>query len=265
MTAVKSLDTENNWRTIADLAKYVSFVFKFKMYMNICINSTPEFITSYIAPMGLVPPRLSRYLERAQGLPSLTEIGLDMISVSFMSRQDIRWYSKPVTAPPIMLESTTRLLADQTSLSSCSPFYNLALYGVPDSLAFSQSSVKRFYSTVPSIPPCGLFRSSPTYQAPWSPMKVPEGKRLIYDSTKLARLDLLLQELKASEHRVLIYFQMTKMMDLMEEYLVYRQYKYLRLDGSSKLEDRRDMVIDWQTKFVVSNFYTLYTLINLPE
>jgi len=38
------------------------------------------------------------------------------------------------------------------------------------------------------------------------------------------------------------------MMDLMEEYLIYRQYKYLRLDGSSKLEDRRDMVIDWQTK-----------------
>jgi len=38
------------------------------------------------------------------------------------------------------------------------------------------------------------------------------------------------------------------MMDLMEEYLIYRQYKYLRLDGSSKLEDRRDMVIDWQTR-----------------
>jgi len=38
------------------------------------------------------------------------------------------------------------------------------------------------------------------------------------------------------------------MMDLMEEYLIYRQYKYLRLDGSSKLEDRRDMVMDWQTR-----------------
>jgi DNA helicase INO80 len=41
---------------------------------------------------------------------------------------------------------------------------------------------------------------------------------------------------------------MTRMMDLMEEYLIYRQYKYLRLDGSSKLEDRRDMVMDWQTR-----------------
>jgi DNA helicase INO80 len=79
-------------------------------------------------------------------------------------------------------------------------------------------------------------------------MQIPEAKRLIYDSAKLARLDALLQELKAGDHRVLIYFQMTRMMDLMEEYLIYRQYKYLRLDGSSKLEDRRDMVMDWQTR-----------------
>lgn len=79
-------------------------------------------------------------------------------------------------------------------------------------------------------------------------MHVPEGKRLIYDSAKLARLDILLQELKPGGHKVLVYFQMTRMMDLMEEYLIYRQYKYLRLDGSSKLEDRRDMVIDWQTR-----------------
>jgi DNA helicase INO80 len=81
-------------------------------------------------------------------------------------------------------------------------------------------------------------------------MQVPDAKRLIYDSAKLARLDALLQELKIGDHRVLIYFQMTRMMDLMEEYLIYRQYKYLRLDGSSKLEDRRDMVIDWQTRSV---------------
>lgn len=79
-------------------------------------------------------------------------------------------------------------------------------------------------------------------------MQVPEAQRLVIDSAKLSRLDALLQELKVGGHRVLIYFQMTKMIDLMEEYMVYRQYKYLRLDGTSKLEDRRDMVMDWQTK-----------------
>jgi DNA helicase INO80 len=41
---------------------------------------------------------------------------------------------------------------------------------------------------------------------------------------------------------------MTRMIDLMEEYLTYRGYKYCRLDGSTKLEDRRDTVADFQTR-----------------
>lgn len=48
--------------------------------------------------------------------------------------------------------------------------------------------------------------------------------------------------------RVLLYFQMTRMIDLMEEYLTYRNYKFCRLDGSTKLEDRRDTVHDFQTR-----------------
>ncbi|KAF9584907.1 putative DNA helicase ino80 [Lunasporangiospora selenospora] len=82
----------------------------------------------------------------------------------------------------------------------------------------------------------------------YSSMEVPQMKQLIMDSGKLTALDKLLVELKAGGHRVLVYFQMTKMIDLMEEYLAYRQYKYLRLDGSSKISDRRDMVTDWQTR-----------------
>ena len=73
-------------------------------------------------------------------------------------------------------------------------------------------------------------------------------RRFVTDSGKLARLDRLLRELKEGGHRVLLYFQMTKMIDLMEEYLTYRNYKYLRLDGSTKLEDRRDTVHDFQTR-----------------
>lgn len=82
----------------------------------------------------------------------------------------------------------------------------------------------------------------------YSTIEVPQMKQLVMDSGKLAVLDKLLVELKAGGHRVLVYFQMTKMIDLMEEYLTYRQYKYLRLDGSSKISDRRDMVTDWQTR-----------------
>ena len=76
---------------------------------------------------------------------------------------------------------------------------------------------------------------------------MPSMDRFITESAKLRKLDELLVKLKSEGHRVLIYFQMTKMMDPMEEYLTYRQYNHIRLDGSSKLEDRRDLVHDWQT------------------
>ncbi|KAF7557846.1 hypothetical protein G7046_g5961 [Stylonectria norvegica] len=76
---------------------------------------------------------------------------------------------------------------------------------------------------------------------------VPSMRRFVTDSGKLAKLDDLLFKLKNGNHRVLLYFQMTRMIDLMEEYLTYRNYTYCRLDGSTKLEDRRDTVHDFQT------------------
>ncbi|KAJ2747941.1 putative DNA helicase ino80 [Coemansia sp. BCRC 34301] len=77
---------------------------------------------------------------------------------------------------------------------------------------------------------------------------MPSIDKLIRYSGKMAELDKLLVRLKQEGHRVLLYFQMTKMIDLFEEYLAYRKYTYLRLDGSSKISDRRDMVMDWQTR-----------------
>src|SRR6201999_3247601 len=58
----------------------------------------------------------------------------------------------------------------------------------------------------------------------------------------------LLRELRNCGHRGRQNFQMTLMIDLMEEYLTYRNYKYCRLDGSTKLEERRDTVHDFQTR-----------------
>lgn len=86
----------------------------------------------------------------------------------------------------------------------------------------------------------------------WKPglshIKVPNAKQMLFESGKLLALDKLLKELKENGHRVLIYFQMTKMIDLMEDYLTFRHYSYLRLDGSSKISERRDMVSDWQSR-----------------
>uniref|UniRef100_A0A8C1PB90 Chromatin-remodeling ATPase INO80 n=1 Tax=Cyprinus carpio TaxID=7962 RepID=A0A8C1PB90_CYPCA len=82
----------------------------------------------------------------------------------------------------------------------------------------------------------------------WSFIRIPDKESLITDSGKLHTLDLLLTRLKSQGHRVLIYSQMTRMIDLLEEYMVYRKHTYMRLDGSSKISERRDMVADFQSR-----------------
>ncbi|KAF5375077.1 hypothetical protein D9758_000153 [Tetrapyrgos nigripes] len=194
----------------------------------------------------IMPPPLVG-LDKADGLPKLLDISHSAWTGSCLSRPELKWYMPRVVAPAIPLYTTDRTFLDAQSQLVDAPLESLALYGMPSSLKDSEDAVRTYHDLLPGVSPDGLLGASSLDQIPLTNMQVPEAKRLVYDSAKLARLDALLQELKAGDHRVLIYFQMTRMMDLMEEYLVYRQYKYLRLDGSSKIEDRRDMVMDWQT------------------
>ncbi|MED6127535.1 hypothetical protein PIB30_088904 [Stylosanthes scabra] len=78
------------------------------------------------------------------------------------------------------------------------------------------------------------------------PMHNFDPAKLLTDSGKLQTLDILLKRLRAGNHRVLLFAQMTKMLNILEDYMNYRKYKYFRLDGSSTIQDRRDMVKDFQ-------------------
>ncbi|KAI9005360.1 SNF2 family N-terminal domain-containing protein [Gaertneriomyces semiglobifer] len=59
---------------------------------------------------------------------------------------------------------------------------------------------------------------------------------------KFELLDRILPKFKVSGHRVLMFFQMTQVMDIMEDYLRMRAHHYLRLDGHTKAEDRTTML-----------------------
>ncbi|KAF9456537.1 SNF2 family N-terminal domain-containing protein [Collybia nuda] len=187
-------------------------------------------------------------LVEAENLPNLRCISTAAWVDSCLSRPELKWFVPSVVAPAIALYCTDRTFLESQNHLLDGPTESLAMYGLPPHLQTLEETCDRYCTWTYGIHPRGLIATSPRDQLPKSNMQVPEAKRLVYDSAKLARLDSLLQELKHGDHRVLIYFQMTRMMDLMEEYLIYRQFKYLRLDGSSKLEDRRDMVIDWQTR-----------------
>ena len=48
---------------------------------------------------------------------------------------------------------------------------------------------------------------------------------------KFELLDRILPKLHLTNHRVLLFCQMTQLMTIMEDYLMYKGFKYLRLDG----------------------------------
>ena len=52
-------------------------------------------------------------------------------------------------------------------------------------------------------------------------------------------LDLLLAKLKEDGSRVLIFTQMTRMLDILEDYCIWRDYNYCRLDGQTDHADRQ--------------------------
>ncbi|TFY59646.1 hypothetical protein EVJ58_g5650 [Rhodofomes roseus] len=67
----------------------------------------------------------------------------------------------------------------------------------------------------------------------------PDPSLLQYDCGKLQELAKLLRERKAGGHRILIFTQMTRILDILETFLNFHGYLYLRLDGSTKIEDRQ--------------------------
>jgi len=72
-------------------------------------------------------------------------------------------------------------------------------------------------------------------------VQFPDKRLLQYDCGKLQTLDKLLRKLQAGGHRALIFTQMTKVLDILEQFLNIHGHKYLRLDGSTKIEQRQTL------------------------
>lgn len=67
----------------------------------------------------------------------------------------------------------------------------------------------------------------------------PDKQLLQYDCGKLQKLAALLHDLVPNGHRALIFTQMTKVLDILEQFLNIHGYRYMRLDGATKIEDRQ--------------------------
>ncbi|XP_008300887.1 SWI/SNF-related matrix-associated actin-dependent regulator of chromatin subfamily A member 5 [Stegastes partitus] len=62
---------------------------------------------------------------------------------------------------------------------------------------------------------------------------------LVVNSGKMVVLDKLLPKMKEQGSRVLIFSQMTRVLDILEDYCMWRNYGYCRLDGQTPHEERQ--------------------------
>ncbi len=65
-----------------------------------------------------------------------------------------------------------------------------------------------------------------------------DGEHIIENSMKLRILDVLLKKVKNENGKVLIFSQMTTLLNILDDYCRYRGYSYCRIDGSTSSEDR---------------------------
>ena len=59
---------------------------------------------------------------------------------------------------------------------------------------------------------------------------------------KFELLDRILPKLISTKHRILIFSQMTQLMDIMQAFFDFRGFKYLRLDGNTKADERGERI-----------------------
>ncbi|KAK4794121.1 hypothetical protein SAY86_012115 [Trapa natans] len=70
---------------------------------------------------------------------------------------------------------------------------------------------------------------------------------LVRSCGKLWILDRILIKLHRAGHRVLLFSTMTRLLDIMEEYLQWRRLVYRRIDGMTSLEDRESAIVDFNS------------------
>ena len=70
-------------------------------------------------------------------------------------------------------------------------------------------------------------------------------EHLVVNAGKMVMLDRLLVRLKKQGSRVLIFSQMSRLLDILEDYCVFRDFKYCRIDGGTAHEDRISAIDDY--------------------
>ncbi|XP_058059073.1 SWI/SNF-related matrix-associated actin-dependent regulator of chromatin subfamily A containing DEAD/H box 1 homolog [Anopheles bellator] len=109
---------------------------------------------------------------------------------------------------------------------------------------YKGKNVNEIFQDIAYLSDFKLFEMRDKYTSLYD-LRLPE--KLITTSGKFRQLDELLPELKADGHRVLIFSQFTMMLDIMERYLKIRNHRFLRLDGSTAVTERQELIDEYSS------------------
>lgn len=164
---------------------------------------------------------------------------------------NMRQYLYVEELPPLVVDSCSKrceMMTDMIENFICiipkvrSPPPMLHVYHPhPSTIHGQQIQEQRFVSTCsPRLTP---------FRKPFvrTQMYFPDKRLIQYDCGKLQTLAVLLRDLKARGDRVLIFTQMSKMLDIIEVFMSLHGYTYFRLDGTTNIEKRQYMMERYNT------------------
>lgn len=70
-------------------------------------------------------------------------------------------------------------------------------------------------------------------------------EHLVFNSEKMKILDQLLKRFQSEGSRVLIFSQMSRMLDILEDYCMFREFQYCRIDGQTDHVDRVNAIDEY--------------------
>ncbi|XP_042909421.1 SWI/SNF-related matrix-associated actin-dependent regulator of chromatin subfamily A containing DEAD/H box 1 homolog isoform X2 [Parasteatoda tepidariorum] len=77
---------------------------------------------------------------------------------------------------------------------------------------------------------------------------------LVLTSGKFQVLDELIPSMLEEDHRILLFSQFTMVLDIVEEYMNIKKYKFLRLDGQTPVSERQEMIDKFNNDESISLF-----------
>lgn len=155
-------------------------------------------------------------------------------AIDFETRKQDPQYSQTKLIQDMLTTPSSRALSLDTSITKFACITPAVVAPGMDRLALTDAgmaTVSRAQAMLPNDP----YHHARTRLS----IAFPDKSLIQYDCGKLQALDRLLRNLQAGGHRALIFTQMTKVLDILEQFLNLHGHLYLRLDGSTKIEQRQ--------------------------